>query len=93
MPARPFHEALDPGQMVGMNQRADCCPRIVAVAEDVGVGVGIEELEELSGHAGLDQEPRARKAGLAGVVVLPCCLPGGRLQIRIGEDDEGFLAP
>ncbi len=66
---------------------------VATVAEHVGVGEDVEDLEELRRHRVLDDEPGAGQAGLARVVILPGRLPGGTLQIGVGEHQQWPLAP
>ncbi len=62
------------------------------VAEHVGVGVAIEALEEVVADRLLDEQPRAREAHLAGVVVLAGRLRGRGLEVGVGEHDQRPLA-
>ncbi|GBC87500.1 hypothetical protein HRbin12_01510 [bacterium HR12] len=52
-----------------------------------------EPLEERLGHRGLDQETGPGQAHLPCVVVLVHRLADRRLEVRVGEDEEGRLAP
>ena len=58
------------GHVVGVDHRGDRRRRVAAVAEHVGVDVALEAGEELVADRGLDEQPRAGEADLAGVVVL-----------------------
>jgi len=65
---------------------------IAAVTHDVRVGVGVELVEEGVLDAFLDDDPCARHADLSAVVELTGSLLRRRIEIGVGEDEEGGLA-
>ena len=62
------------------------------IAQHVLVGEPVEALQERVGDRLLDQQPRARQAHLAGVVVLARRLARRGVQVGVGEHDQRALA-
>ena len=89
---RPLDEALDPREVLGVDERRDRRRVVARVAEHVLVGEAVEELEEALRDRFLDEQARPREADLAGVVVLAGRLPGRCLEVGVGEDEERPLA-
>ena len=90
---RPLHEALHPGQVIGVDQRADRGLRAPTVTEHVLVGEPVEQLEEVARHRSLHDEACTGEAYLARIVVLEGGLPRRRLEIGVGEDEKRSLSP
>src|SRR5581483_4184243 len=90
--AGPLDEALDPLEMLAVDERRDGRAVVAWIAEDVLVRIPVEQREELVRHRLLDEQPRAREAHLPRVVVLPGRSPCRRLEVGVGEDDERPLA-
>ena len=90
--ARALDEALDAREVVGVDERADRRGGVARVAQHVRVGVAVEGLQERLADRLLDEQPRAREADLAAVVVLARRLLRGRVDVGVGEHDQRALA-
>ena len=90
--AGALDEALDAGEVVGVDQGRDGRLVLAGITKDVLVDCGVEDLQERLPDGLLHQDSGPGQTDLAAVVVLARGFGGGGVEVGVFEDDEGSLA-
>ena len=90
--ARPFDEAVDTGQMIGMSHRGDIGLGLTGIAQGEGVHVMVKPFQELVSDRILNQQARPSQTNLARIVVLPGSTMSRSVEVCVVEHDERCLS-
>ena len=90
--AGTLDEPLDPREVLRVDERRERRLRLARIARDVLIDRRVEALEEIAGDVRVHEEPGARQAHLAAVVVHLGRAGGRVVQVGVAEDQEWALA-